>query len=126
MTEQKLTAFKKMIDSPDFSIIKNVYFSISLKAFKECFTNITRFDKYFNNVFESLVQIVQKMECYKDVPKNEIEKGINVGAMILLAENILRQNDTCGFGDNTALFIIEKLFAEPLVILGKELYTDTK
>lgn len=124
MTEQNLTAFKKMIDRPDFSIITNVYFKISLKAFKECFTNITRFDKYFDKVYESLLDIAAPY--FSKITKNELGEFMNVGNMILIAENILRGKDRFGLGDNIALFIIEKLFAEPLVILGKELYKDTK
>lgn len=123
MTKQiELSNFKKMINSPDFSIISNVYFKISLKAFKECFTNITRFDKYFDKVYKSLLDIAA--EQFDEVPKNELEEHLNVGIMIWIAERILRHENTSNCNEDTALFIIEKLLAEPLAILGKELHKN--
>ena len=125
MTDQmNLTGFKIMLDSPDFSAIKNVYFKISLKAFKECFTNITRFSKYFDEVYKSLLDIAD--EEFKESSREWLEENLTVGAMIWIAETIFLKNNKCGFDEETALFIIEKLLAEPLDILGKELKKDNK
>lgn len=112
---------KNIINKPDTLVIYDIYFKINVKAFIECFINITHDEMYFRSVYYSLLKIAA---AYYDIASKEsIKEKLTVGAMIKMADYILRKGD-CGLNEETAMFIIEKLFIEPLVILGKELQNN--
>lgn len=110
----------KMINDNDFSIIKNVYFKISIKAFTEYFANITHLNDYYHKIFNELLKIAN--EELDDMTKDTREERLTIGAMVMIAESMIRRSHE--YDQNIPRFIIEKIFVEPLVVLGNELHSN--
>lgn len=110
---KSLKSLGEILNTPDFRNVKSVYLNIKVNAFIEYFKRLTKREKYYDEVFATLVEISK--EVFNNSTDEKIRENLTMCGLFFAAELLLKQD---GDNANQVLFILDKALIEPIAVCG--------